>query len=63
MVYTIVILERLCEAVIFLCKWELEGFLLPDDMSSNKTGVTEETVAMALVKKHPHDPPPSTILH
>ena len=49
---------KLRDDVIFFYKWETGGILKPNELASGKMGVMEETVAMVLVGKHLHEPPP-----
>ena len=41
---------KLREAVIFVCKWQSGGVLLPEELATCKSGIAEETVDTALVK-------------
>ena len=49
---------KLRDDVIFFYKWETGGILKPNELASGKMCVMEETVAMVLVGKHLHEPPP-----
>ena len=55
----LVLREKLSDAVRFVCKRETGGFLLPGDLATDKTGITEETVDTVLEgKKYARTPPP-----
>ena len=54
----LVLRGKLCEAVIFVRKQELGGFLLPNEMASDKTEIMEETITAVLAKKIRTNPPP-----
>ena len=51
----LVLRGKLREDVRLVCERELGGVLLPNEMVSNETVITEETVATVLAKKYPHE--------